>query len=430
MRVAFVVAQFPNLSETFILRQITGLLDRGYDVDIFAQTSTHDDIVHEDVTKYKLQNRTHYFSAGSPSSNKICRVMQRCGLLAAHAVRFHWAALKSLNPAKFGKEAILLRVLYQIAPFLDKRPYDILHCQFGPLGQLGLLLKDVGIFHGKLVTSFRGYDISSYVCANGPGIYTELFRRGDLFLCVSSAIKHKLISLGCDEQKIVVHRSGIYTHVDDDQVPGLRADRKLKILTVARLVEKKGIEYGIRAVAQLIRRRPMLEYEIAGEGPLRNHLEKLIRNLRAGSHIKMLGWKTEGEISELLKDADILLAPSITSAAGDEEGIPGAIMEAFAYGLPVVSTIHAGIPEVVRDGESGFLVPEKDPDALARKLEYLIEEPTVRVKMGRCGRKFVQQHHDIGKLNDRLAELYQQLVSGKLPHTSYEAVEPCAAVTP
>ena len=108
-----------------------------------------------------------------------------------------------------------------------------------------------------------------------------------------------------------------------------------------------------------------------------------------------------------------MLAPSVTSQNGDCEGIPVAIVEALAWGLPVLSTLHSGIPEVIQDGESGFLVPERDTEALAEKLEYLIEHPELWPEMGRKGRKYVEEHYDIDKLNDRLVEIYQRLLNGE-----------------
>jgi colanic acid/amylovoran biosynthesis glycosyltransferase len=90
-------------------------------------------------------------------------------------------------------------------------------------------------------------------------------------------------------------------------------------------------------------------------------------------------------------------------------------VEALARGLPVVSTLHSGIPEAVLNGESGFLVHERDVDALAEKLDYLIEHPQLRPEMGRKGRKYVEEHYDLDKLNDRLVEIYRRLLEGKLP---------------
>ena len=103
-------------------------------------------------------------------------------------------------------------------------------------------------------------------------------------------------------------------------------------------------------------------------------------------------------------------------------------MEAFTHGLPVVSTRHAGIPEVVQDGESGFLAPERNADALAQKLEYLIEGPELRFAMGRNGREFVEEHYNIEKLNNRLVELYQQLLDGELPTIAAVSTSPHLSV--
>jgi colanic acid/amylovoran biosynthesis glycosyltransferase len=153
-----------------------------------------------------------------------------------------------------------------------------------------------------------------------------------------------------------------------------------------------------------------------GDGILRNALTTQIEKLKLGGSIRLLGWKSQEEIVELLKQADILLAPSITGNDGDEEGIPTTIMEAFALGLPVISTQHSGIPELVQDGQSGFLVPERDADALAQKLECLIKEPEKRHAMGRNGRTFVEQHHDIDQLNDQLVKIYQQLLNNASLH--------------
>jgi colanic acid/amylovoran biosynthesis glycosyltransferase len=104
----------------------------------------------------------------------------------------------------------------------------------------------------------------------------------------------------------------------------------------------------------------------------------------------------------------------VTTENGDQEGIPVALMEALSQGLPVLSTQHSGIPELVQDGKFGFLVPERDVDALAEKLEYLIEHPELWPKMGRAGRDYVARHHDINRLNDQLVNLYQRLLNGSL----------------
>ena len=411
MRIAFVVGEFPALSETFILRQITGLIERGHDVDIFARKPRNDPISHADIDRYRLLERTCYLNGNGSGRSKLSRVAGRLGLLVTHAYKNPVIVAKTLNVGKFGKSALRFGVLHDIAPFVGKGPYDIIHCQFGMLGNLGLLLKDTGVLRSKLVTSFLGYDISSYLKRRGQNVYRNLFDRGDLFLPVSEHMKAKLVGLGCDPRKIIVHRLGTELNTASAPAAEPTCGGKLTILTIARLVGKKGVEYGIRAVAKILPRHPEITYNIIGEGALRDKLQRLIEELNAAATIKLLGWKNQAEVADLLKTSDILLAPSVTTETGDEEGTPVVIMEAFAHGLPVVSTYHAGIPEVVKDGESGFLVPERDVDGLAEKLEKLIETPELRFAMSRKGRAFVEKHYDIDSLNDRLVSIYQSLLA-------------------
>jgi colanic acid/amylovoran/stewartan biosynthesis glycosyltransferase WcaL/AmsK/CpsK len=416
MRIAFIVSQFPVLSETFILDQITGLIDRRHEVDIYAQIPTDDSIAHENVENYKLLERTYYMNTnGSIPKNKMFRLIGGIAHIFTNLHKERGSILKSLNVLKYGREAASLGLLYQVAPFVNRGPYDIIHCQFGPSGNLGLSLRDKGAFKGKIITTFLGFDISQYIKAKGNHVYDKLFTKGNLFLCNSERIKKKLIELGCPDRKIIVHRSGVDTRKFAFVSREPKSDGKIKLLTIARLVEKKGVQYGIRAVAKIQKKHSNIEYYIVGDGMLRNSLERLIEDTKSNGFIKLVGWKREGELIELLRQADILLAPSVTAEDGDQEGIPVVLVDALARGLPVVSTQHSGIPELVQDGVSGFLVPERNVDALAEKLDYLIQHGEAWPEMGRAGRSFVEQHYDINLLNDRLVGIYRRLLAGEIP---------------
>ena len=418
MKIAFILKSFPALSETFILNQITGLLDRGLEVDIYAYRPRNDPAVHADVERYNLLKHVCYMTlSASMPRNKIYRVLKGLGHVATGLYKNPMVILNSLNFLKFGKDAVSLSLFYQTIPFLGKGPYDIIHCQFGDLGHLAITLKAVGAIRGEIVTTFRGYDISSYISERSEHIYDALFKKGNLFLCVSNQIKGTLINLGCEERRIIVHRSGVHINKFCVRLRHSKTAGKLRLLTVARLVEKKGVQYGIQAVAKVLKKYPNIEYKIVGDGRLKKTLHGLIADLKVCDNVKLLGWQRQEEVVELLREADILLAPSVTSQSGDSEGIPGAIVEALACGLPVLSTRHSGIPEVIQDGESGLLVPERDTDALAAKLEYLIEHSELWPEMGRKGRAYVEEHYDIDKLNDRLVEIYQRLLAGELPNS-------------
>jgi len=411
MKIAFFLNRFPMLSQTFVLNQITGLVDRGHEVDIYAIRPESDTKMHADVTKYNLLNCTHYFR--DIPSNKLLRCVTVVSLLIKNYYRKPASLLKFLRFSGYGKISVV-KILCAIEAFPAKGVYDIIQCHFGPNGILAAILRNIGVIEGKIVTTFHGYDISSYIKKNGNDVYKNLFGEGDIFLPISERWKNTLIEMGCDERKIFVHRMGIDTSKFLCSPRNHKENGKVRLLTICRLVEKKGVRYAIRAVAKILGRYPNLEYKIAGDGPLKIQLEDLIKELNIQDNVKILGWKNQEEIVELLKDTDILIAPSITGTDGEQEGIPVALMEALAQGLPVLSTQHSGIPELIQDGESGFLVREGDVDALAERLEFFLVHPEIWSKMGRAGREHVEKYYDIDTLNDRLVGLYQELLARKL----------------
>lgn len=408
MRIAFLVDYFPALSETFILSQITGLVDRGHEVDIYAKAPRNEPKLHSDVDKYKLFKST-YYRPGMPR-NLILRLLQGLQLVFSNYSKDSACLLRSLNVFKYGKQALSLKLLYLVIPFLGKQPYDIIHCHFGPSGLKGMLLRDIGALQGKLITSFHGYDITRYPQGVGTDVYNRLFDTGDLFLPVSEYWKQRLIKLGCDEKKIIVHRMGVDCSKFSFAPQRLHTDDQVRLVSVSRLVEKKGLEYGIRAVAKLAKLNPNIQYNVVGDGPLREDLQQLIQELKVIEAVKMLGWKQQQEVVEILNDADIMLAPSVTAKDGDQEGIPVVLMEAMARGLVVLSTHHSGIPELVEDGVSGFLVPERDVDALSDKLSHLIKHPETWSEIEWASRTYVESQFNINKLNDQLTQIFQQLM--------------------
>ena len=407
MKIAFIVGQFPALSETFILNQITGLINCGHEVDIYTDNPSNEPKIHPDIEKYNLLEHTYY---SRMPANHFLRVVKGVKLLVANLYKNPLVLLRSLNVFKYGKNAVSLTLLYAAIPLLRKQPYDIIHCHFGPVGLKGALLRDIGTLQGKLITTFHGFDLTTYLQKYGERIQDLLFNKGDLFLPISNLWKRRLVELGCDEKKVMVHRMGIDCRKFAFIPRELHADGRVRLLTICRLVEKKGVKYGILAIAKLAKVNPNIEYNIVGDGPLKENLQQLIQELDIGDIVKLLGWKQQQELVDILNNTDILIAPSVTSENGDQEGIPVAIMEAMAVGLPIISTQHSSIPELVEDGVSGFLVPEKDVNALAKKLGYMIEQPQIRLEMGRAGRAYVENYYNINKLNEQLLEIYHQLL--------------------
>lgn len=407
MKIAFFITQFPSLSQTFVLNQITGLLDRGHEVEIFARNPGDDPKVHQDVIDYNLLAHTHYFLK-IPYS-RIKRTIRGAGLVGRYVWISPGAIFNSLNLIKHGADAASLALLYQTISFLSVNDFDVIHCHFGPNGANAVRLRQAGVIKGKIVTVFHGYDLTSYLARGKPNAYGQLFDKGDLFQPISHRWEKKLIEMGCDSRKITVHRMGIEVDGITPMACGASPRDRIRILSVARLVEKKGIEYGIQAVSKLVQTKPEVEYLIVGDGPLKPELSGLIDRLRMNEHIKLMGWMNQAETFAFMQQSDIFLAPSVTSQSGDQEGIPVVLMEAMAHGLPVVSTRHSGIPELVFDNQTGVLVGEQEVDELAEKIDRLISSPDLLKKFGHAGRQVVEEQYNTRLLNEELERTFLKL---------------------
>jgi len=411
MKIAYIVNSFPELSETFILNRITGLLEMGHDVEIFAECDPKRGAVHSDVERYNLMERVHYCLPQN-ITQFIQYILKGIWVIIISFPKIPIRLLKSLNKLKDSRTAPPLLKLLSLRILLLNKKFDIIHCSFGQNGIIGVCLKKIGV-PGKYVTSFHGFDISSFILANGNDVYKDLFLNGDLFLPACDHIKRKLVKLNCDENKIVVHHAGINLEKFMYSERKIQAGRPIRILTIGRLAEVKGHKYAIKAMAEVAKRYKDIEYIIAGEGLLREELEKLVLQLGISNCVKFLGAVNQDKAVKLYQQAHIFILPSVTASDGDTEATPVVLTEALAVGLPAISTHHGGISELVVNGKSGFLVPEKNIDALVKKILYLIEHPEIWPEMGRLGRKFVEENFDIKKLNTRLVEIYKSLLCKK-----------------
>jgi colanic acid/amylovoran biosynthesis glycosyltransferase len=256
----------------------------------------------------------------------------------------------------------------------------------------------------------------------GPDVYERLFREGDLFLPISDYWKTRLVEHGCPEDRIVVHHMGVDCDQFEFAPREMEPGEPVRLLSVCRLVEKKGIEYAIRALAKVVGggasadsaldAGARLEYTIVGSGPLRPHLESVVDELGLSGCVRFLGSLPSDEVAELMAGAHVFLAPSVTAEDGNKEGIPVAIMEAMATGLPVVSSRHSGIPELVEDGVTGLLAEERDVSGLADRLARLVRDPELHARLAAAGRIRVEQEFSTSVLNPRLMGLFHGLVNG------------------
>ena len=297
---------------------------------------------------------------------------------------------------------------------IKKFNISLIHSHFGPDGyHLLPLKKKTGI---PLITTFYGYDMSMLPKQKEwMERYQKLFRLGDLFLVEGNHMKKGLIQIGCPEKKVKVQHIAI----DIEKIPSrLRTPKSQKeeiiILFCGRFSEKKGLLYALKAVGEVVKSFNSIEFRIIGDGELRQEVDDYIKSANMGKWVKLLGMKSYDEVIRELDSADIFLHPSVTASDGDSEGgAPTIILEAQAAGLPVISTLHADIPEVVIDGRTGFLVKERDIPAIAERLEYLLKNQGVWQEMGRNGREHMSRNYNISHEVKKLEDIYLSLVGEK-----------------
>ncbi|MEY4509773.1 MAG: hypothetical protein RLZZ450_1895 [Pseudomonadota bacterium] len=404
MRIAVLVGEFPELSSTFILDNITGLLDSGHDVHVFARRPRKPGPIHADYARYGLSERTHYWWGSSRET-----LGRALALVRQDPQRNGRALLRSLDVAKHGSHALFGRWFSYAAGMLSEPAFDVVLAQFGTNGRVAETLRSIGAFDAPIATTWLGYDLSRIIKEHGPRHYARLLAHGELQLPLSQHFRERLLALHCPPERIHVHHVGVDTRLFAFAPRTLPEGQVARIVTVCRLVEKKGIEFALRALAQVQSAGGTFHFDVVGDGPLRGQLEQLTRELGLAPHVTLHGPKTRHEVSTLLGRSHLFLSPSVTAKDGDEEGVPAAIKEAMAVGLPVVSTFHAAIPEVVVDGVTGYLVAERDVDNLADRLLRLLRAPERWADMGTAGRALIERAYDLHALNRQLAERLEQL---------------------
>ena len=251
-----------------------------------------------------------------------------------------------------------------------------------------------------LVVHFHGYDASRLsVLEAHRETYPQMFRVASAVIAVSHAMRLKLIELGAPPDKVHYNPYG----VDCEEFGGAQPGRTPPLfLTVGRFTEKKAPKTTLRAFAKTVRAVPNARLRMVGEGPLLEECQKLVSDLGISDYVAFLGGLNHTAVQSEMKKARCCVQHSIVAPSGDREGTPVSILEAGATGLPVIATRHAGITDVVVEGQTGFLVDEGDEDGMAKFMIQVAEDAELAGRIGSKARRHIStnftQKQSLGKL--------------------------------
>ncbi len=300
---------------------------------------------------------------------------------------------------------------YDLVDRLAELKPDLVHVYYGHKAvKYRRMLEAAGIpwlvsFHGVDVVKFM--DDPEYVAG-----LKRVFAEARLVLGRSDSLLDRLRELGCPEEKLRINRTPVPMDTITYQQRAAPEDGEWRLFQACRLIPKKGLFTTLKALPAVVEQWPKLKFVIAGTGPDEKRLGEAVAAAGLETNVELLGWIDQDQLREELARAHVFLHPSELTDTEDQEGVPNSMVEAMAAGLPVIGTTHGGIPEAVTDGIDGYLVPEKDPDALAAAILRLLGDPETLSRFSAQSHRTVREKFGFTQQIAALEACYREAMEG------------------
>lgn len=382
--------------ETFIERKIRGLTEKGIEITICTPA--------DGARPLGLSDHVHVVAFGGYRSiNMLVRTaLQLASKLLCHprAVRKGWQLARARTTGQL--QAFL--TFLDIVPLIGHRP-DLIHFEWNSAAASYSFLTD--LLGCPFTVSCRGSQVQiaphnphRQMFVNGM---TASFKHATVVHCVSEAIKQEALAYGLDPAKAWVIRPAVDPNFFSPAPAGQRADSTFRVVTTGALIWRKGYEYALLAVRWLVDQGIPVHFEIIGDGPEHQRVLYTIDDLDLRDYVQLLGRLTPEQVRDRLQQANAFLLSSLS------EGISNAVLEAMACGLPVVTTDCGGMREAVTDGVEGFVVPVRDPAAMAEALRKLALNPELREAMGARARERILREFTLEQQTEQFVALYNSV---------------------
>jgi len=405
MKIAMLTSSYPKypgeVTAPFIEEIAAGVAARGHAVHVVLPR-------HRDLRRPAVDRGVHLH----PYAYAPCRALNVWGYAESMAAdvevrgRVYLAALLAL-PAG----------LLALGRAARRMHADIVHAHWvlpnGPLGALAAAGRGV-----PLVISLHGSDVylpERHHWLRGVAAWT--FRRAAAITACSGDLARRAVALGAPEERLTVipygadgetfYPAGAEERARVRAAWGL-AEGEALVLAVGRLVRKKGFEVLIRALPEVVAGAGSVRLLVAGAGDLRGELEALAREVGAQAYVTFPGAVERGQLPALFRACDVLAVPSVHDERGNVDGLPNVVLEGMASGAAIVASDVAGIPQVILPEETGLLVPERDVAALSQALIRLLQDPPLRLRLGRAARQRVEEELNWPAVAGRFERVYAQ----------------------
>lgn len=399
LKVAYIMSRFPKLTETFILYEMLAVEKEGVKVEVYPLLREKTEEMHPEAESFVRAAHFQPF---------ISRAILRANLhFLRHKPVEYLRTLWTLLRANWGS----LRFFTGALGIFPKSVYFAYQMEAENISHVHAHFASHPAAAGFIIHRLAG--ISYSFTAHGSDLHRdrhmlrEKVAEAAFVVAISNYNKELIVSecRGNYRDKVIVIHCGVDTEVfqyRSGNTPHESERRPFMILCVGTLHEVKGQEYLIKACRQLQARGLHFECHFVGDGPDRNSLSSLASEAGISGHVFFHGQQKQAEIAHLLKDTDVLVAPSVPTRDGRREGIPVVLIEAMSSGVAVIASNISGIPELVIDGSTGLLIPPGDENALADALERCYEDPHLRNRLAHAGRKKVEDEFDLYKNAARL----------------------------
>ena len=402
-KIAYIVSRFPHLPETFILREMISLEQLGWQIELYPLVIQHQELIHHEARPWLARARTVPWVSLDLLKANIARLIRR----PRQYLSLLWRTLReNFRSPKFLVRALLLfpRAVW-MADHFKREGISHIHAHYAthPALVAWLINQLTGISYSITV---HAHDIF----VEKPMLATKL--QDSVFVSSISEFNRKYLADMFGpwvQQKTQIVRCGIDpAYYGNEKSMNAGQTSRLEIISIGSLQPYKGHVYLVKACSELQKRGIPFRCRIVGGGELHPMLERAIRESHLDDLIELMGPRTQDEVSRLLQTANCYVQPSVITPSGKMEGIPVALMEAMVSLIPVVATSISGIPELVKNGDTGWLVPPENVEALAEALSQIYRDPAEAHKRARSGRKWVLDEFELFSNAKRLSELFAQ----------------------